>query len=154
MKLFHFLPAILVCLGVALSGSAQAADAASEVREIAAKLRGSKAELEKLKPTAAQIGQIAATPADAEKLQAYTEKLFAQIPAAGLDGKPDQTEIVVTQGDSLPGGYKSNAAHFKAGLAVYGFKYVKPGETSGMAFDGLVKVDGAWVMIPKMWRAF
>ena len=125
-----------------------------EVKKLADSLRGNKEALMKLKPTAAQIAQIAATDEDAKALAAYAEQLFASIPAAGIDGKPGQTETLVTSGDSLPGGYAQQAAHFKKGVAIYGFKYVVPRETSGMAFDGLVKVGETWVMIPKAWRAF
>lgn len=57
-------------------------------------------------------------------------------------------------GDALPGGYTQQAAHLKPGLKVYGFEYVVPGEQHGMSYDGLVKLNGKWVMIPKMWRAF
>jgi hypothetical protein len=127
---------------------------ADEVKRIADSLRGNKEALMKLKPTAAQIAEIAANEEDAKALAAYTEQLFASIPAKGIDGKPGQTETLVTSGDSLPGGYAQQAAHFKKGVAIYGFKYVMPGETSGMAFDGLVKLGETWVMIPKAWRAF
>ena len=125
-----------------------------EVKKLADSLRGNKEALMKLKPTAAQIAQIAATDEDAKALAGYAGQLFASIPATGIDGKPGQTETLVTSGDSLPGGYAQQAAHFKKGVAIYGFKYVVPGETSGMAFDGLVKVGETWVMIPKAWRAF
>ena len=130
---------------------------ADEVKKLADSLRGNKEALMKLKPTAAQIAQIAqiaATDEDAKALSAYADQLFASIPATGIDGKPGQTETLVTSGDSLPGGYAQQAAHFKKGVAIYGFKYVVPGETSGMAFDGLVKLGETWVMIPKAWRAF
>jgi hypothetical protein len=125
-----------------------------EVKKLAESLRGNKAMLMTLKPTAGQIAQIAASDDDAKALSVYAEQLFAGLPATGIDGKPGQTAIVVTSGESLPGGYVQQAAHFKKGLAIYGFKYVAPGETSGMAFDGLVKVGETWVMIPKAWRAF
>lgn len=125
-----------------------------EVKKIADSLRGNKEALMKLKPTAAQIAQIAATDEDAKALTAYTEQLYSSIPATGIDGKAGQSETLVTSGETLPGGYAQQAAHFKKGVAIYGFKYVVPGETSGMAFDGLVKLGETWVMIPKAWRAF
>ena len=40
----------------------------------------------------------------------------------------------------------------KSGLTVYAFKFVKPGETLGMAFDGLVWVNGHFAIFPKPWR--
>jgi hypothetical protein len=48
---------------------------------------------------------------------------------------------------------KRVAEHLKPGLTLYRFKFVKPGETVGMAYDGLVHVNGHWVMLPKPWAA-
>ncbi len=52
----------------------------------------------------------------------------------------------------FPGGYKSVVQHLQPGVTFYRFKFVKPGETLGMAFDGLVHVNGRWTIIPKPWR--
>lgn len=124
-----------------------------ELTDVATKLRdGGKAATLKLKPTAAQIEKIAATPDDAKALTTYVESMFATIPEKGLGAQPGQTEILVS--NDLPGGYTRTASKFKPGTAIYAFKYVKPGETSGMAFDGLMKIDGTWIIIPKAWRAF
>ena len=124
------------------------------VKRLAAELRGNKAALMKLKPSADQIAAIAGTEEDARALAAYADKVFAGIPDSGIGGKEGQTEIRVTLPENLPGGYSRHASHFKPGLKIYGFKYVAPGESLGMAFDGLVQVGGQWIMIPKMWRAF
>jgi hypothetical protein len=35
---------------------------------------------------------------------------------------------------------------------VYRWKFTKPGETLGMAFDGLYQINGRWVLMPKPWR--
>lgn len=53
----------------------------------------------------------------------------------------------------FPGGYRDVARHLKSGLKVYRWKFVEPGKTLGMAFDGLYFVNGHWVVIPKPWRA-
>lgn len=52
----------------------------------------------------------------------------------------------------FPGGYKDVAAKLKPGLKLYRFKFVKPGEDLGMAFDGLSYVNGNWRIFPKPWR--
>jgi len=52
----------------------------------------------------------------------------------------------------FPGGYKQVASFFKPGLIVYRWKYTKPGDTLGMAFDGLVFVDNHWAWFPKPWQ--
>lgn len=54
---------------------------------------------------------------------------------------------------ALPGGYEKIKDQIKDGLTVYAFKFVKPGESSGMAYDGLVHVNGQWRIFPKPWRA-
>jgi hypothetical protein len=53
----------------------------------------------------------------------------------------------------FPGGWKDVALHLKPGVRVYAFKFVEPGQTTGMAFDGLVHVNGQWRIFPKPWRA-
>jgi hypothetical protein len=80
--------------------------------------------------------------------------LFADLPASGLTAKDGQTAEQVIPTGELPGGYQQQAAHFSDKILVYGFQYVAPGESAGMAYDGLMLVEGKWVMIPKMWRAF
>lgn len=55
--------------------------------------------------------------------------------------------------EHFAGGWKDAAAHLKPGLRFYSFKFVEPGQTLGMAFDGLVKVNGQWRIFPKPWRA-
>ncbi len=54
----------------------------------------------------------------------------------------------------FPGGYKKAVQHIRPGHTIYRFKFVRPGQTIGMAFDGLVFVNGHWVMFPKPWRIF
>lgn len=52
----------------------------------------------------------------------------------------------------FPGGYQKVKDDFKPGLTVYRWKYTKPGETLGMAYDGLIYVNGHWAWFPKPWR--
>jgi hypothetical protein len=79
--------------------------------------------------------------------------------------KPDQTEVRIAKATTdeiaawtpearsvVPGGYEKIREQFKSGLVVYTWDYVKPGEESGMAFNGLVHVNGHWVFVPKPWR--
>jgi hypothetical protein len=79
-------------------------------------------------------------------------------------GKPDQTELLLWSattedlqngtGDAgaFPGGYSVAAPHFKDGLTFYRFKFVRPGDKLGFAWDGLIYVNGHWVIFPKPWR--
>ncbi len=40
----------------------------------------------------------------------------------------------------------------KPNLTIYAFKFVKPGESLGMAFEGLTYVNGNWRLFPKPWK--
>ncbi len=51
------------------------------------------------------------------------------------------------------GGWKDVAPHLKPGVKIYRFDFVKPGETVGMVYEGLVNVNGNWRIFPKPWRA-
>ncbi|MFD9561285.1 serine protease [Streptomyces sp. NPDC059994] len=52
----------------------------------------------------------------------------------------------------FPGGYAKVKDSFKPGLTIYRWTYTEPGEAYGMAFDGLVFVNGHWALFPKPWR--
>lgn len=79
--------------------------------------------------------------------------------------KPGQTEVKVFSATSeemkagtgsaadFPGGWKQVAPKLKPGLTIYRFKFVEPGKDLGMAFDGLIHVNGHWRIFPKPWRA-
>ena len=54
--------------------------------------------------------------------------------------------------DYFPGGYRNVADQFNDGITVYRFKFVKPGEALGMAYDGLIRVNGQWRIFPKPYR--
>ncbi len=79
----------------------------------------------------------------------------------------DQTETIITGAtteellktewtgaiyDNFPGGYHRVAQYLNPNLTIYQVKFVKPGERSGMRFDGFVYVNNHWVIFPKMWR--
>jgi hypothetical protein len=78
--------------------------------------------------------------------------------------KPGQTELKLSSATSedlkkwndkaepFPGGYKNVAAKFKDGLTIYRFKFVKLGEEAGLAYDGLIYVNGQWRIFPKPWQ--
>ena len=53
----------------------------------------------------------------------------------------------------FPGGYKMVGAHLVGTSRLYRFRFVEPGKTLGMAFDGLAFVNGHWILAPKPWRA-
>jgi hypothetical protein len=99
-----------------------------------------------------------------EKLATRYDEMWAKTPMV-IKPNPGQTELVLFSATSeelkagtgkandFPGGYKRVVQHLKPGLKLYRWKFVKPGETLGMAFDGLVHVNGRWVILPKPWMA-
>lgn len=78
--------------------------------------------------------------------------------------RADQTKLLVFRASSqelknsqgaaqvFPAGYMKIASLLQPGLEVYRFKFVKPGEDLGYAWDGLIYVNGHWAFFPKPWR--
>ena len=125
----------------------------TELKALAARVRGNRDELLSLKPTASQIDRIAANAEDAQKLMAYVEKMFSTLPAGGIPVKPEQTEIEVVK-DATGGGYDKAASHFRPDVQIYVVRYVAPGKTAGLTLDGFMRVNATWIIVPKAWRAF
>ncbi len=108
------------------------------------------------------------------KAVATAKAFYAKEWASGramIGHKPDQTELKVwkatveqltntpkgnvlkSDAKHFPGGYSKVTADLKPGLEIYRFKFVKPGRSLGMGYDGLVHVNGRWVVFGKPWRA-
>ena len=119
-----------------------------------------------LKPTSADYRAVFASEEDAKKAETAYSALWEMVSKRPISPKPGQTELLLwsatteqlkeRSGNSrkFPGGYGRAASHLKPGLTVYRWKFVKPGKTLGMAFDGLYNIKGRWVFIPKPWRLF
>ncbi len=117
-----------------------------------------------LKPTSADYAAVFATKEMATKAETVYAQLWTVVEKDPIKPKEGQTELKVWkattdelkagtgEAGNFPGGYKSAAPHLKSGLTVYRWKFVKPGETLGMAYDGLYHVNGHWVLMPKPWR--
>lgn len=71
-------------------------------------------------------------------------KLFSATPEEMRNFSPDTSE--------MPSGLLALADEIKPNVTVYTFKFVKPGESTGMAYEGLVHVNGKWRLFPKPWR--
>ncbi len=52
----------------------------------------------------------------------------------------------------FPGGFTSIAQSLVPGNIWVTWEYLAPGETAGMAFNGLVYLDGRFVWFPKPWK--
>lgn len=101
----------------------------------------------------------------ADKMQKTYEGLWSDVKTV-IGADPANTELLLSKATSddikawtdqakndFPGGYQRVGPHLKPGFTFYRWKYAKPGETLGMAYDGLVYVNGHWAWFPKPWRA-
>ena len=98
-----------------------------------------------------------------DALETTNDRYWSDSPV--IRGKPGNTKLLVTVAmtDDLidrkpvagwfPGGYREVTRYLRRGFPIVRFKLVKPGNTLGLAFDGLVRVNGRWVFMPKPWRA-
>ncbi len=161
------LGAVLVLLGMTLTAAAQTSFPPTEA--------GARALLAQFLPDST-VDKSAAMrrlrPTRADYRAVYTESLAGKLEeahrrqwdsGATIGGRPDQTELLVvfTTTDDLidgqpvarefPGGYGRVVGEMKRGIPIVRFKFVKPGSSLGMAFEGLVHVNGRWVLIPKPW---
>ncbi len=115
-----------------------------------------------LRPTKADYAALFDAPT-AGKLQPQYDEHWDKEPMV-IEPKAGQTELKLWAATSedlqqgkgnareFPGGWKKVAPHLTAHQTWYRFKFVKPGEDLGMAFDGLTFVNGHWVMCPKPWH--
>jgi hypothetical protein len=116
-----------------------------------------------LKPDAADYKAYFKGTAVSRAMESYRE-LWESKPVIGPN--PGQTELLLFKATTdeltagapaaryFPGGYKKITDKLALGHTVYRFKFVEPGQDLGMAFDGLVHINGHWVIFPKPWRAF
>lgn len=117
----------------------------------------------KLRPTKADYDAVFLPDASARLQAAYDPAWSAG--GVVLKGKPGQTSVLVWSAtsedvkawrpaarDRFPGGYQKVGPHLRPGITIYAFKFVEPGQTLGMAYDGLAYVNGAWRIFPKPFR--
>lgn len=114
-----------------------------------------------LKPSEADIRKVYHDPL-AEKLVVNYGELFAA--GTKFGPKPAQDTLLTVAATTgglrsgnavlreFPGGYAGILDYFKGDYPILRFKFVKSGETSGLAFDGLIYVNNHWVLMPKPWR--
>jgi hypothetical protein len=148
-------------------GTAGAADRSSEARALLQAFVQPGADTaalsRKLRPVKADYDAVFLPEASARLQAAYDPAWDAG--AMVVKGKPGQTSVLVwgattedlkawrsPASDRFPGGYQKVARHLRPGVTLYAFKFVEPGRTLGMAFDGLAHVNGQWRIFPKPFR--
>jgi hypothetical protein len=92
----------------------------------------------------AQVFETAGIPRPADPGQ--TRLLSFLAPAGMLASKNELSR-------PFPGGYRAIADKLNPHRIWVRWKFCRPGETAGMAFDGLVWVDDHWAWFPKPYRA-
>ena len=118
----------------------------------------------RLKPTTEDYKALFAGDAAAKAERFYATNLWNG--DAKVGGDAGQTELKLFKATSeeirswsstveanFPGGYQQVGPHLKPGLTWYRWKYTEPGKDTGMAYEGLVHVNGHWVWTPKPWKA-
>jgi hypothetical protein len=153
----------LVAQGVAAEENKNGSDPTNLLKEFLKPGADHSALSKQLRPTTADYAAVF-DPDLSTKLEA----LYGPAWEAGqlvLTPKPGQSELKLFSATSdemksgtgtaaeFPGGWKQVAAKLKPGLKIYRFKFVEPGKDLGMAFDGLIYVNGNWRIFPKPWRA-
>lgn len=117
-----------------------------------------------LRPTDADYEAVFIGEASTRAKAAYSAAWSAN--AMQVRPKPGQTDLLLFKATTdeikswsgavkanFPGGYQKVGEHLKPGLTIYRFKFVEKGKRIGMAYDGLVHVNGHWTIFPKPWRA-
>ncbi len=152
---------VVLCLSAG-GNSNQFAEAKAVVAELARPGADAAALSKKLRPTPADYAAV--FEGDLAKLAQVSYGKFWDSGQVVIEGKPGQTETIVFSATveelragtgnakEFPGGYSKIAPMMKAGLRVYAFKFLEPGKTLGMAYDGLIFVNGHWVIFPKPWK--
>ena len=118
-----------------------------------------------LRPTKEDYRAFYADESTAARAETYFDKLWSSGDAV-VAPKEGQTELKLfsattedlrdSKGESsdFPGAMISLAStgNLKPNQTIYAFKFVKPGESTGMAFEGLTHVNGHWRLFPKPWK--
>jgi len=116
-----------------------------------------------LKPTSADYKALfdAATAPKIESAQAKDWESGKAVIKPG-DGQTEVKIVSATGADlvawkgaakEFPGGYRKIAKHLVPTMTFFRFKFTKPGEDTGTAYDGLAFVNGHWVIASKPYRA-
>lgn len=115
----------------------------------------------RLKPTPDDVRAVYSAPLAERLVMAYAATFQ---PGIAIGPKPGQTEVTLTASTThalrdgaaelsdFPGGYRDVLGFFAEDVPIVRFRFVEPGQELGLSFDGLVKVHGRWVLMPKPWR--
>jgi hypothetical protein len=154
--------ALLATLTAANAQDGLAAEGEALVRKFLAPDADRRALTEALRPTEQDIRAVYGEPLASRLVATYAEMFKPGIEIGPKSGQDDIVYLLTTtaklkeeslENSGFPGGYAKVVPLMIADVPIARFKFVKKGETLGMAFDGLIHVNGRWVLMPKPWRA-
>ncbi|MCB1340895.1 MAG: hypothetical protein KDK24_07505 [Pseudooceanicola sp.] len=114
-----------------------------------------------LKPSPEDIAEVYAEPL-AGKLVVSYEQTFT--PGIQIGPKPGQNALWIAYGTTaalksgapikakFPSAYDQVLQYFRGDHPIVRFKFVEGDANYGLSFDGLIFVNGRWVLMPKPWR--
>jgi hypothetical protein len=126
---------------------------------------GDAALLASLQPTTADYNALFKPDFAVRAEQYYQSHIWAAGPPAQPLARPGQTQVRIWSSTTedvkawtpaaranVPGGYEKIRDQLMPGLLIYAWDYIKPGDESGMAYNGLVFVNEHWAFFPKPWH--
>ncbi len=119
-----------------------------------------------LRPTKEDYRAFYADETSADRAEVFFDKLWNSEDAvvAPKDGQNELKLFSATiedlkndsgESSEFATSFRSLAAtdNLRPAQTVYAFKFIKPGESVGMAFEGLTHINGRWRLFPKPWRS-
>lgn len=110
-----------------------------------------------LKPRAEDYRLVFEPPAD-QSIRTGMEPVWASMNAVGaMDGQTELRLVSATSAELREGkevfpGYAPILMYLRPGFTWYRFKFVRPGESTGKEYGGLVHIDDHWALFPEPWR--
>lgn len=110
-----------------------------------------------LKPRAEDYALVFEAPA-VDAIRTGFEPIWASMNAVGaMDGQTELRLVSATSDELRKGtevfpGYAPMLMYLRPGFTWYRFKFVRPGESTGKEYDGLVHVKDHWALFPEPWR--
>ena len=100
----------------------------------------------------------------ADQARLAYEPLWSQAPIIEPQEGQTQLRVAVAAAEDLavdgpvaqafPGGYRHIVGRISSGTCWVAWQFLRPGDTSGLQFDGLVYLEGRFAWFPKPWRMF
>jgi hypothetical protein len=116
-----------------------------------------------LKPSSADYKAVFADDV-ASLMEKQYEEAWSGADAVITPSEPAETDVILfkatteelrdgaNDASKFANGWKRISGKLRLGVVWYGWKFVKKGQTTGTAFEGLVFVNGHWAIFPRPWK--